>query len=496
MENLDKDQLNEFLEKMQKSNQDLKTNLEQNLELYKQLEFEQKLKETIEKLDKLGDEQLDLSEKTGDKEISEEKSLSEQENINEQFSEIEKDLKETEALNDALEQSFEMNIDPQDMESINEDLNEATSELQKGKQKKAEPSQSQAGNKMKETASKLGMMLQSAKQARMGEDIEKIRKMLDNLLDLSFKQEALMDMVKETSKNDPRYVDNTDQLKLVKDDFKIVHDSLAALSKRQMMIKPFVIGESEKINNYIDRAIQSLQDRKTGKALSEQQYSMTSMNNLALMLAESLEQMQSSMMMPGMMKGEACPNPGQGQPSPSPMEGIMQMQQQMNQGMQQKGKEQGMGEGGGGINGQSEELARMAAMQAEIRRRLQQYLDETKSNQGQGNSMNKLIEEMKKTEDDIINRRITQETLERQKQIEVRLLKSENARLEREKEKKRESKEGKSRNTGNQNIDLKYNTKSDIQEEILITAPIEMSPYYRELLKKYIYKLEKENGSQ
>ena len=110
--------------------------------------------------------------------------------------------------------------------------------------------------------------------------------------------------------------------------------------------------------------------------------------------------------------------------------------------------------------------------------------------------MNKLIEEMKKTEDDIINRRITQETLERQKQIEVRLLKSENARLEREKEKKRESKEGKSRNTGNQNIDLKYNTKSDIQEEILITAPIEMSPYYRELLKKYIYKLEKENGSQ
>ena len=101
---------------------------------------------------------------------------------------------------------------------------------------------------------------------------------------------------------------------------------------------------------------------------------------------------------------------------------------------------------------------------------------------------------MKRSEDDIINRRITQETLERQKQIEVRLLKSEKAEQEREKDKKRESSIGKDRKRSNLNLVLEYKDTEMVSEEILITEPIEMTPYYRDLLKKYLYNLEKENA--
>lgn len=494
LESLDKDQLSEYLEKIKQENEQLKNNLEQNLELYKQLEFEQKMQETVEKLKELSEKQNELAEKTGEKEISKESSLKEQEEIQEQFSEIEKDIEKAEELNQELEEPFDVNADEEQIGDIKEEMNDASESLEKGKQKKASESQGSAGEKMEEMANSLDMMMQSAMQSRMGEDVEQIRKLLDNLLDLSFSQEVLMEEVKETSQNDPAYIDNIEQLKLLQDDFTIVHDSLIAISKRQMMVQPFIIKESDQVIYYIERALKSMQDRNKGGALGSQQYSMTSMNNLALMLAESLDKMQQSMQMSGSGGGKPCPNPGMG--SPSTMEMMSKMQQELNQGMS-KGKK-GEGAEGEGSQGEankqsSEELARMAAMQGEIRRQLQEYIEQLEGEGGNGSSLNKVVEEMKKSEEDIVNRRINQETLERQKQIEVRLLKAEKAEQEREKEKKRESTAGINKKRSNFTDEKEYKQQSESQEEILITAPIEMSPFYRALLNKYLYKLQQEN---
>lgn len=487
MDKMDKDKLDDFLEKMQKNNEQLMNDLDQNLELYKQLEFEKKLEAAVEKLSELAEEQKKLAEETSEKTIDEKKSLEEQEQIKKDFEEIMKDLEKADSLNQELEQPFDVGTDPQEKQDIDNDMNEASSELEKGKPKKASQSQQSAGEKMENMAKSMSMDMQSAMASRMGEDAEQMKKMLDNLLDLSFKQEQLMDEVEQTSQNDPLYVEKADDLKLIQDDFKILHDSLIAISKRQMSVQPFIVKESDKIIMYLDKALGSMQERQKGRALSEQQYAMTSMNNLALMLDESLDQMQAGMPMSGNKPGKACPNPGQGKSMS--LEEIQSMQQQMNQGMQKSATEQGMG-GKEGVNKNSEQLARMAAMQSEIRKNLQEYMESLEQNQGSGNALSKLIEEMQKTEEDIVNRQITQETLDRQKQIEVRLLKSQQAKQEREQEKKRESKEGKNREMGNQIDILEYKNNKNAQEEVLIAVPIEMSPYYRDLLKKYLYKLE------
>lgn len=494
LENLDKDELNKLLDNIKKENEQLKSNLEQNLEMYKQLEFEKKMQETVEKLNELAKEQKELSEKTAEKEIDEEKSLEEQEEIKEQFSEIEKDLEKAEELNKELEQPFDVETKPEESEGVKQEMSEASENLQKGKQKKAAENQNSAGEKMEQMAEQLSMAMQSAMESRMGEDVEMVKKLLDNLLDLSFSTERLMDEFKETSKNDPKYIDNIDQLKLLQDDFEIVNDSLIALSKRQMMVQPFIVKESGQVIAYMEKALRSMQDRKKGNALGEQQYAMTSMNNLALMLSESLENMKQSMQMMGKGGGQACPTPGMGN-KPTSMKSMSKMQQQLNEGMEKGNSKDGQG-GKDGVNGNSEELARMAATQGEIRRQLQEYMEKLESEGGNGGALNKLIEEMKKSEDDMVNRRITQETLERQKQIEVRLLKSEKAEQQREKEKKRESSEGKNRNRSNLTNQIEYKDRSTDQEEILITVPIEMSPYYKALLKKYLYQLEQVNDQQ
>ena len=401
-------------------------------------------------------------------------------------------LDDADKLNDELEDPYNMEMDTAKSNEINEEMEKASENLEKGKKNKASESQQNAGDKMEEMSDDLSFMMQGAMEERMGEDIEQVKNMLDNLLDLSFNQERLIDELNKLSKNDPKNSNIRDEQKSIKDDFKILNDSLKSMSKRQAMIQPFIIKESGKINTHIDRVLAMLQAQNKGKAMSEQQYAMTSMNNLALMLSESLQKMKQSMQMSGNSKpGSKCKSPGKGK-TPS-MSDIMSEQQGLNKNMKGKSKKNGL-DGKSGLNGKSEELARMAAAQGEIRRMLQEFIEQLEGEGGNGNALNKLAEEMKKTEDDIVNRKVSQETLERQKNIETRLLKSQKALQEREKEKKRESKEGKNKKNSNLNNKLEYNTTKATQEEILITIPIEVRPYYKNLLKEYLYKLENEKN--
>lgn len=493
-EELKKDKINEFLEKMKEQNEELKADLEQNLELYKQFEYEKLIQESIDELKKLSEEQKKLSEQTADKKFSKEESLEKQDEVEEKFSELMEKLEKADSLNKELEEPYNIETDTAMANDINEQIDDAQQNLQKGRKNKASDNQKNAGDKMKDMANRLSLMMQGAMEARMGEDIEQVKNMLDNLLDISFAQEQLIKDLQKVTINDPKNDYIREQQKGLKDDFEILHDSLISMSRRQAAIKPFIVKESDNINKHIDRALVHLQDRNKGKASGEQQYSMTSMNNLSLMLSESLEQMKQSMQMSSNQKGSGkCKNPGQGK-SPS-MSEIMNQQKGANKGLKGKTKKNGL-DGKNGLNSKSEELARMAAAQGAIRRMLQEFIEQLEGEGGDGGALQKLVEEMKKTEDDIINRRVSQETLERQKNIETRLLRSQKALLEREKEKKRESKEGINRKTGNLNSKIEYNSTKDIKEEILITTPLEVSPYYRNLLKEYLYKLEmkKEDG--
>ncbi len=494
LENLDKDKLNDFLEQMKKKNDELKNNLDQNLEILKQLEFEKKVDEAIKNLQKLAEEQKQLADKTGKKEIPKDSALKEQEKINDEFDQLSEEFKKADSLNKKLQEPLDFKPDSANTNQIRRDLNEAASKLKKGKQKKASESQKSAGDKMEEMADNLSMMMEAAMMSQMGEDADQVKKMLDNLLDLSFEQEKLITDFDNVSLNDPKYMDFAEKQKLLQEDYMIVNDSLLALSKRQLFIQPFILKESGKIIDFMNKSLISMQERQKGHALGEQQYVMTSMNNLALMLEESLEKMNQSMaMMSGKPGKGKCNNPGQGS-KPSLGE-LLKMQQQLNKGMGKKGKKKGE-KGQDGSELSSEQLARMAAMQAEIRKRLQDYIEELESEGGNGNALNKITEEMEKVEEDLINKRLSEETLKRQKDLEVRLLRAENAELKRERENKRESREGKSKKSGNQMEQLQYKDNVITQEEILKYAPIEMSPYYKELLKKYLYKLERENGSQ
>jgi hypothetical protein len=112
------------------------------------------------------------------------------------------------------------------------------------------------------------------------------------------------------------------------------------------------------------------------------------------------------------------------------------MQQQLNQNMQkardqmqQQGQQQGDKQKGQGQGqGMSEQLARMAREQQLIRQSLQQInREENKDGSGKPGNLDKISKQMEQTENDLVNRRITDEALKRQQQIQTRLLEAEKA---------------------------------------------------------------------
>ena len=370
-------------------------------------------------------------------------------------------------------------------ENIQQEMENSLEQLKSGSRKKAGESQKNAGEQMKKMAQKLFDMQMEMQQESNAEDIRVLREILENLLIVSFDQEDLISDLNSTNIVDPRYQDIIRQQFEIADNMKIIEDSLYALSKRQMMIQPFVNKEVDKINEGIGEANDYLQDRKKGNASASQQYVMTSVNNLALLLSEALEKMQQmqNMDMPGQSN---CQNPGGSKPGSMP-QNMGELQKQLNQQMQQLKDGQGK-QGQQGKKPVNEQFARMAAQQEAIRRQMQEYLEQLKAMGETGDAgLNKLMEEMEKTELDLVNKRLTEETMKRQEEIYTRLLKHENAMREREKEERRESREAKSYELSNPNNFLEYKRILSKEVELLKTVPPDLKPYYKRKVNEYFY---------
>ena len=221
-------------------------------------------------------------------------------------------------------------------------------------------------------------------------------------------------------------------------------------------------------------------------AAGKQQKAMMSMNNLALMLAESLDQME--MQMDGM--SGSCSKPGKSKQSkgkPKDMKNMKDLQEQLGRqlkDMQQKMQQ--MQKDGQPMPQMSEELARMAAQQEMIREGMQKMLDEMKKNGQLGDDgLNEIMKDMEKLEEDIVNKRITNQTLNRHKNIMSRMLKAEKAQQEREKEEKRKSNEYKGEQKGHAVDELRYEESLRRQQDFLRTNPIEYQQFYREKINEY-----------
>ena len=95
---------------------------------------------------------------------------------------------------------------------------------------------------------------------------------------------------------------------------------------------------------------------------------------------------------------------------------------------------------------------------------------------------------MEKLEEDIVNKRITQQTINRNKDILSRMLKAENAQQEREKEEKRKSEEFKGSYEKRNIDDIEYQESIRKQQEFLKNNSIDYQPFYKSKINEYFLK--------
>ena len=213
--------------------------------------------------------------------------------------------------------------------------------------------------------------------------------------------------------------------KKLEEDAKIIEDSLFALSKRVIQIEPIINQEIRSIKSNSEKAISLLESRKINLGLAKQQFVMTSTNNLALLLSETLKQMQLEManQTPGTKQ---CNKPGNS--SIPSLKELQKMQKNMTSQMKKgnkgkKGREQS--------NTKNKELMQLGIQQEKIRNNLEKLMQEINGNQNK-QEINNIIQKMKENEIDIINNQITNETMMRQKEILNKLLKAEESQNEQE----------------------------------------------------------------
>ena len=504
MQQQDKNQLQEQLKDMQFNNEDLKKQLERTLELYKQMEFDQKLQETIEKLDKTAQEQKDLAKETerqnGKDENKQQALEKKQEELNQKFDEVRKDMEDLQKKNEALENKRDELKDTKPQEQdIQQEQKNASQQMQNNQNKKASQSQQNAGEKMEQMSQELQQMQAEMEQNQHSEDMESLRRILDNLMRLSFDQEDLMETIRKTNPNSPKYKELAQVQRKLKDDSKIIEDSLFALSKRVPEIKSAVNKEVADIKRNMDESVQNLSDRETPQALTRQQYSMTSINNLALMLSEAIENAQQQMQMQMKKGNKSCSKPGSGMPSEGEMKKLQEAQKKLSEQMKkmaqqmQQGKEgQKPGEqkkpGEQGSQGEmSKDFAKMAAEQEMIRKQMQEMYEKM-GDGGQRKMMQDIMNKMEENETDLYNKRINQQTMMRQRDIEIKMLESEKALREQETDEQRESKEGNVPALDAEQY-KQYLRLKEKQTELLRTVPPALKPYYKQKVSEYLNKL-------
>ncbi|MFA8451277.1 MAG: hypothetical protein ACEPOW_11345 [Bacteroidales bacterium] len=499
MEKMDPQKMAEMMEKIELKQEEIEENIDRNLEFFKQLEVEKDIQEAADKLEELAKKQEELAQKTENKEKSSEELQKEQEKLNKEFEEWKKEMKEIQEENKKLDNPHSIPGDQEQQENdIQEEMQKASDQLSKSQEQKASGSQKNAAKKMKDNAGMMMQMMQQQQAKQNAEDAALLRQILDNLVESSFRQETIIKGMARTKRQDPSFIDLMKRQNLLRKDVNIVKDSLMALSRRQPSVRKFIVEEVNNIDNKVKKALDKLEDGAISEVNQQQQYAMSSINNLALLISEILDKMDQNKDGQNNSSGNSnCPNSSGKANSPGKMKDLQKqigdqmkkMQESMKKNGDKPGKKGQKGKKGGKQKKLSEQFARMAAQQAEVRRQMQSYAEELKKQGQKGKNVDEALEEMDQLENDLIHKQITEETLVRQEEILSRLLKEERAELEREKDDKRESKEAEQLDPNRELLFKDFIKKQNQEVELIRTIPAEMRPFFKKKTNEYFFRL-------
>jgi hypothetical protein len=488
-ENTDINDIQKLLNKLNQNTDNLEKELERTLELFKEIQFDFKFEQAINKLGDQIKKQENLLEKTEqlekDQKGRNDKSM--EEALEKQSQELAKEQEEL--INDTKENQAEMEElkelgeelhkgeavpDQEETDEIMKDQKESQEQLEQNKPSKSKTPQKNSLQKMQQMQQQMQSSQSSMSMEMDMENLESLRQIIHSLVKLSYDQESLMKQFNELTPNDPRFNSIAQKQLKLKDDSQVLEDSLLALGKRDPFMGSVITKEIGELNTHLDKTIEANNERRRPQASTEMQASMTAINNLALLLDDHFEMMMQMM---------ANAKPGMGkQKQKGQKPSLGQMQQKLNERIQQL---KNSGKSGKSL---SEELAEMAAEQERIRKALQEMQEKMKDGTNPGNN---LPGKMEQTEMELVNKQLTDQLIKRQQEILTRLLETEKSIREQDLDDERKGETAKEYDKEIPKAFEEYLRLKEKEVELLKTVPPKLYPYYKKEVNEYFKRMGK-----
>jgi len=481
-ENFDSKKLNKLTENMKVSMDDLQEQLDRNLEMLKKYKIEQQIQYVIDEVNKMAAEEDEFS-----KQISEDKNfdeiLSNTEEHQKELNRLEEQLKQAMEMNKELEKPLSMDDFDEEFDEIDKSINESKENLNAKKKNKSSEGLKKTSEQMKNLAFGMQQMMDSNFQQQNQENIQNLKQILSNLILLSFTQEDVLNDLSGIDAKDPKLVDLNQAQKRIADQSIIVRDSLYALAKRTPQISTMINNDLVSMELNLDKSKEEMEEGLFPNARTSQQFVITAANNLALMLNESLEQLEK-MQANSKPGDQQCENPGQGNPN---MNNLKQSSESIQKQLQQMIEQMKNGQQGK----MSQELGE-SLMQHEM---MQQMLRDMMNNGSVGseakNALQQIDDMLEQNRKELMNKSINAQTIARQHLITTRLLEAEKAELEREYQDKRES-ESAEDFYSNPVLFFEYKEKENFSIEYLNKNSHKLTNFYNNKYKQYLHNINNE----
>jgi hypothetical protein len=472
-EKLDKEGFLQKLDKLTKKNKQDQRSLERILEMTKRFYAEKKAEEISNKLKELSKKQEDISKQSKN-------DLEKQKEINKEFKKIKEEFKDLDKLNKDLKQPLSIPKTETDQQKIEEDLKQAEEELDNknsennsdfnkdSKSSKAQKKQKSASRKMKRLSEKLMSSMLAGEGEMFEEDIDNLRRIIDNLILFSVEQEALMESLRKPFSDRYDFSKKIKKQQVLKEYFEHIDDSIYSLSLRMPKMSVKIQEDIIDAHYNLDQSLENFSNNKIYQTVKNQQFTMTSANNLANFLSDLLDNSQNPASGEGQGKGKGK-GMGKGKGKGFSLPDIIQKQSDLLSKVQKQGNQKGGQKpngsdgnkqndksgkgnksgnkgksgknGGSGQSGNFDEqkqgeLFKIYQEQNALRQQLQDLLNKDAQN---GSSGNKVLKKMEELERMLINKGLTNQVLEKMNILKHELLKLDKALLEQGEDNKRKS---------------------------------------------------------
>ncbi len=512
MQKLSKEDMEKALKDFKFNEEQFRKSIERTLNILKRLQLEQKIDATNRKAEKMQDQQEELANKLNDKNLTKEEKeqiAKKQEQLKKEVEQAEKDLKEIEKMMQQFQKDpMPMNElkDAQkalDANNTQQEMDQAMQEMQSGKQQKSQQSMQNAQKKLANFKNKMQKLKDEMDKQSSEEAIRQMQKAISDMLKLSKNQENLLNKTKNTDGSSSTIPELGRQQMSQFDATMKLAERMMELGERSFAITPEMANQIAEALQEMNNALENFTDRKMSQIAQSQQKALGNMNNAIGQMQQMLQAMKKS--------NGTCPNPG-GSGEPNSMnpggqgmgEKLQQLaaqQQAISQMMQQMQQGQGQGNVGGMSPEQQAQYQRIMKNQQDAQKTMQQLQNEAKKfgNTPEGKKLQSDLEKIKKEMDETMSEMrqngIRPETLKKQERILAKLLDLMSSENERDKENRREAKEGKNFNLQSPD-EIDFTTQEGqeaLMEQMLKQSEKQYSVDYQRLIKQYFESLNKTN---